>query len=155
MKGRVRGHADGCWLKITGWGLGSDLVSVGFQVEEPKTQKLGLLEKQIRCKNSAISHRRSQNVGRRGDRGFSGVPLWMDLDGWKTSGIGKCKGHFAYSDYQLCIFQKENNHLDYRGLSEEQSHTDFLRNYNDLMDHRFEIKTTYKADIEALCKNPV
>lgn len=37
-------------------------------------------------------------------------------DGWKTSGIGKCKGDFVYSDYQLCIFQKESNHLDYRGF---------------------------------------
>lgn len=38
------------------------------------------------------------------------------LDGWKTSGIGKCKGDFVYSAYQPCIFQKENNHLDYRGF---------------------------------------
>lgn len=78
MKGRVRGHADGCWLKITGWGPGSGLVSVGFQVEEPKTQKLGLLVKQIRCKNSAISNGRSQRM--LGEE-VTGV-LVVSLSGW-------------------------------------------------------------------------
>lgn len=78
VKGRVRGHSDGCGFKITGWGVGSAWSGLPFKWTEAKhksnTFYWSTLNKFHVIIQLSVTERNSQD---KGSRRSDGVLIWM------------------------------------------------------------------------------